>query len=173
MEFCEESFPITDVLWREHEGREKAAVGWVAGTLSPGKDGGGGAGTQLVPWALTLAGGLPEAASICPLHLGWRTQPHPSSWRCPSAARSWGLRNKGLGGGSCTHIFTMLARGVGTIPVGTNWPSLELVFLRISLSLGWEENVKWEVWWTWKFKVNTSLFSFCISLFVEIWSWSC
>lgn len=90
-----------------------------------------------------------RAAGSC-LHLSsppWmRTQPHPSSWHCPPAPRSWGLRNKGLGGGSYTHIFTMLARGVGTIPVGTNWPSLGLVFLRISLSLGWEENVKWEVW---------------------------
>lgn len=50
-----------------------------------------------------------------------------------------------------------------------NWLFLELVFFRISMSLsGWEENVKWEVWGLWKFKVKLLLFFICIFLVVEI-----
>lgn len=133
MELCYESFPTTDVLWREHEGWGKAAVGWAAVNLSPGKDESGGVWTQLMPWPLILAGGLLGSASTRPHHLGYRTQTHPSSWHCPSAALSWGLRNKVLGGGSCTHIFMLLARGVGTVPVRTtghlwNQSSLESAY---------------------------------------------
>lgn len=118
-EFCYESFPIADVLWMDPEGWRRAAVGWAVVNFGPEKGGSGGLGTQLMPWTLTLAGWLLGAASPGPYHPGCRTQPHPSSWHFHAAAQSWGLRNKVLGGGSCTHIFTLFALGVGPVPVRT------------------------------------------------------